>query len=80
MLQLYSTGELARLLGIAAHRIEYAHASGHLDEPRLRFLGKRAYDGDDLRRVAAYFGVEVTGDWVQQKEEHKPSCDTSTRT
>ncbi len=80
MLQLFSTGELARLLGVPAHRIEYAHATGHLDEPQLRLAGKRAYDCDDVRRVAAYFGVEVAEDRVQRKGEQEPSCDTSTRT
>jgi MerR HTH family regulatory protein len=79
MLQLYSTGELARLLGVPAHRIEYAHATGHLDEPRLRFVGKRAYDGDDVRRVAAYFGVEVAGTGCSEKGKVEHSCDTSTR-
>src|SRR5262245_34385202 len=35
MIHVYSTGQIARLLGVPAHRIEYAHAKGLLDEPPL---------------------------------------------
>jgi hypothetical protein len=78
--RLYSLGEIARLLSVPAHRIDYAHATGRLGEPCLRFVGKRAYDDGDLRRVAAYFGVEVGGGGARHQDEKETSCDTSTRT
>jgi hypothetical protein len=40
-MDIYSTGEVARLLGLRIHQIAYAHATGQVGEPTLRFLGKR---------------------------------------
>lgn len=77
MPQLFSTGQLARLLAIPAHRIEYAHASGQLGEPGLRFLGKRAYDAADVRRVALYFGVTLDEATFRNDEQEK-ICDSGT--
>lgn len=57
---IYSTGQIARLLGLPAHRIGYAHSTGRLAEPSFRFLGKRVYTAADLHRVAEYFGVELS--------------------
>ncbi len=59
MQQIYSTGQVAKLLGLQAYQIEYAYASGQLAEPAFRFLGKRVHDPDDLRRVAEHFGVAL---------------------
>lgn len=58
MEQIYSTGQVAKLLGVARHKIEYGIVSGHLPEARFRFLDKRCFDGDDIRRMAEYFGVQ----------------------
>ncbi len=59
MQQILSTGQVARLLGVKTYQIEYAHATHALDEPAFRFLGKRVYGPDDVRRVAAHFNVGV---------------------
>jgi hypothetical protein len=59
---LISTGELAELLGIRKHRIEYALSEGFLPEPRARFVGKRCFAPDEVRVVASYFGKEQHGD------------------
>lgn len=52
----YSTGEVARLLGVAQHRIAYAHVTGRCPEPP-RFCGKRAYSPEDVARLAEHFGI-----------------------
>ncbi len=57
--KLYSTIDCVRLLGIAEHRLHYAHRIGQLREPAYRIAGKRIYDVEDIQRVAAYFSVEV---------------------
>ncbi len=57
MENIYSTGQVARLLGLRPHQLEYAHASQALAEPTFRFLGKRVYRADDVRRVAEHFGL-----------------------
>ena len=59
MENIYSTGEVAKMLGVQRHRIEYAVANGHLPEARLRFLDKRCFTGDDVKRIAEFFGVDV---------------------
>lgn len=57
---LFSAGQVARLLGLPAHRIAYAHASLALAEPGRRILNKRMYTIDEVRAVAAHFGVPLT--------------------
>ena len=57
--QLYSTVDLAKLLGVAEHRIAYAHRCGKLAEPKLKVAGKRIYSLADAKRVAKYFGVDL---------------------
>jgi excisionase family DNA binding protein len=59
MEQILSTGEVARLLGIQRHRLEYAIANGHLPEARFRFLDKRCFDAEDVKRIAEHFGVQI---------------------
>lgn len=54
----FSTGEVARLLGIAQHKITYAHVTGKCPEPN-RFCGKRAYTSADLLRLAEHFAISV---------------------
>ncbi len=57
MQQIFSTGQVARLLGLRPYQLEYAHATDQLSEPTFRFLGKRVYVADDVRRVALHFGI-----------------------
>lgn len=54
----YSTGEVARLLGVAQHKIAYAHVRGKCPEPS-RFCGKRAYSLEDVQRLAEHFGIPL---------------------
>lgn len=62
MQRIYSTGQVARLLGLRTHQLDYAHASNQLAEPGLRFLNKRVYELDDVRRVADHFGLRLDAD------------------
>ncbi len=62
--ELLSTIDVARRLGIAEHRISYAHRCGKLAEPKHVVANKRIYTVADVSRVADYFGVE----WKQQSE------------
>lgn len=56
---LLTTGQVARLLGLQAYQIAYAHATGRVAEPPLRVMNKRLYTSEDVRRVAAHFGRTV---------------------
>lgn len=62
MQKLYSIRDCGRLLGVAPHRIAYAHTQDKLAEPKLRVANKRIYTLDDCQRVARYFGVEMAED------------------
>ena len=56
--QLFSTVDLARLIGVAEHRIVYAHRIGRLREPANSVAGRRVYTLADVRRVAEYFQIK----------------------
>jgi DNA-binding transcriptional MerR regulator len=58
-MNIYSTGQVAHLLNLKIHQLAYAHATGQVAEPPLRFLGKRVYTEADVRRVAEHFGLKV---------------------
>ena len=55
MTELFSIRDVARNLGVPAHKICYAHVQGKLAEPKFWVAGNRVYTLADLRRVAAYF-------------------------
>jgi DNA-binding transcriptional MerR regulator len=58
MAELFSTRECAKLLGVAQHRIRYAHETGKLDDPKHWVAGKRVYTAADLKRLAEFFEVD----------------------
>lgn len=55
---IFSIGEVAKLLGIQQYRISYAIVSGQLPEASFRFLGKRCFSEEDIERIAEHFGVQ----------------------
>ena len=61
-----SISQVANLIGVRKHRIEYALSERLLPEPKLRFLGKRVFDPGEVRVVASYFG--------QQGEKQDEPC------
>jgi hypothetical protein len=58
--EFYSISDCSRLLGgVAEHRINYAHRTGKISEPKLRVAGKRIYSAAELKGLAHYFGVTL---------------------
>ena len=57
--QLFSIRDCGKAVGVAAHKIAYAHAQEFLREPQYRIAGKRIYTIDDVQRVAAYFAEKL---------------------
>jgi DNA-binding transcriptional MerR regulator len=53
--QLFSIRDCGKVVGVAAHKIAYAHTQERLAEPQFRVAGKRIYTAEDVRRVAKYF-------------------------
>jgi hypothetical protein len=66
MEKIYSTGQVAQMLGIPRHRIEYALANAHLAVSTARFLNQRCFTDDDVRKIADYFGVRDIQEGGQQ--------------
>ena len=67
MQQIFSTGQVAKRLGLQAYRIGYAHSTGQLAEPAFRFLDKRVYTEADVHRVAEHFGIDLDGTDVKEE-------------
>lgn len=59
MAQLFSLGDVARMLSLPQHRISYAITNQLVAEPTLRIGGKRIFNESDLSHLASYFGVAV---------------------
>lgn len=49
--------DVARVLGLKAHQIAYALATGQVAEPALRVANKRIFGEEDVQRLAAHFRV-----------------------
>lgn len=57
MEQIYSTGQVARILGIQGYQIAYAINTRQIAEASFRFLDKRCFTTKDIGRIADHFGM-----------------------
>ena len=57
--ELLSTGQVAKLIGIRRHRIEYAIHNGLLPDCKIRVGNKRAFDKKEIENIAEYFSVHI---------------------
>jgi hypothetical protein len=55
--QIYSTGQVARILGIQGYQIAYAINTRQIAEASFRFLDKRCFTKTDIKRIAEHFGI-----------------------
>lgn len=51
--------DVAQMLGIQPYRVQYAIVHGAVPEPKERISGRRIYDPQTVRRLAAHFKVKV---------------------
>ena len=56
----YSLKEIATLVGVKPHRIEYALRNGYLKEPAERVSNRRAFSPTDLQAAMIYFARPAT--------------------
>jgi DNA-binding transcriptional MerR regulator len=56
--RLYSISDVARLLNVQQHRIQYAHRSNKVPSPRL-VGGRRLYRWSDITKLGALFGIDL---------------------
>lgn len=57
MEQIYSTGQVARIVGVQGYQIAYAINTRQIAEASFRFLDKRCFTSKDIRRIAEHFGM-----------------------
>ncbi len=51
--------DVARILGLKAHQIAYALATGQVAEPALRVANKRVFSTEDVERPCSPFQSET---------------------
>lgn len=51
----YSLKEVAKIVGVKAHRISYAISNGYLPEPAERVTNRRLFSTADLQAALLYF-------------------------
>lgn len=56
---IFSTGQVAKILGVQPYKIAYAIETGQLPEAEFSFLHKRCFVEADIRRMADHFGVKA---------------------
>ena len=51
----YSLNEVARIVGVKAHRISYAITNAFLPEPEERITNRRMFTDEDVKAAKKYF-------------------------
>jgi hypothetical protein len=70
--QIYSTGQVARMLGIQGYQIAYAINTRQIAEASFRFLDKRCFTARDIQRVAEHFGMtQCAPHPIEENHQHE---------
>ena len=74
MKNLFSIAEIADKVGVAEHKITYAHRTRRLGDASIRLSGRRIYTEADLHRIAKYFGVqlEINTQYAPPNNDNQP--------
>lgn len=51
----FTTGEVAKILGVKIHQIAYAIAVGHIQGASHEFMNKKMWTREDIDRLGKYF-------------------------
>jgi DNA-binding transcriptional MerR regulator len=54
----YSLKEVAKIVGVKAHRISYAVSNGYLPEPAARITNRRMFTHADVEAAKRYFATK----------------------
>lgn len=54
----YSLNEVARIVGVKAHRISYAITNAFLPEPEERITNRRMFTDEDVKAATKYFSTQ----------------------
>ena len=66
---IYSLKDVAALVGVKPHRIEYALRNGYLPEPAERVTNRRIFSTADLQAALLYFATPATKGRPARKED-----------
>jgi len=69
--ELFSIHDASKILGVAEHKVHYAHRIGTLPDATHRVGGVRVYTAADIRRMAAYFKVPIPSELAEEGGHHE---------
>lgn len=65
--ELYSLGDVARILAVKPHRILYALSVGAVAEPALRVAGKRLWNPSEVAALSEALKIETAAKWQRER-------------
>jgi hypothetical protein len=65
--ELFSLGDVARLLAVKPHRILYLLSVGAAAEPALRVAGKRLWTHEEIAALSELLKVQTAADWERER-------------
>lgn len=65
--ELFSLGDVARLLAVKPHRILYALSVGTVAEPALRVAGKRLWNAAEVAALSEVLKIDTAGRWQRER-------------
>lgn len=68
--ELFSLGDVARLLHAKPHQIVYLLSVGAVPEPRLRVAGKRLFTHAEIVPLAERLKIDLAADLNRQGRSH----------
>lgn len=69
--ELFSLGDVARLLGTQPYRIVYLLNVGAVPEPRLRVAGKRLWTHEEIVPIAERLKIDLAAELHRQGRTHE---------
>lgn len=65
--ELFSLGDIARMLTVKPHRILYALSVGAVAEPALRVAGKRLWNPAEVAALSEVLKMQTAAKWQRER-------------
>lgn len=69
--ELFSLGDVARLLVVKPHRILYLLSVGAVAEPALRVAGKRLWAHEEIAALSAVLKFQTAAKWERERNSNE---------
>lgn len=66
--ELFSLGDVARMLGVKPHRILYLLSTAAVAEPALRVAGKRLWNHAEIAAVSEILKLQTAAKWERERQ------------